>query len=47
MKISPIPEGFHTVTPYLVVKEASGLIQFMKDGLEAELAKRAAKAKNG
>ena len=30
MTIKPIPEGFHTVTPYLIVQEADNLIEFVK-----------------
>lgn len=31
--VQPIPEGFHTVTPYLLVEDAIGLIEFIKEGL--------------
>ncbi len=31
-----IPEGFHTVTPYLVVRDAAGAIDFYKQALGAE-----------
>ncbi len=27
--VSPIPAGYHTVTPYLMVKHAGGLIDFL------------------
>jgi PhnB protein len=30
MAVRPIPEGYHTVTPYLVVKGASRAIEFYK-----------------
>jgi len=30
MRVKPIPEGYHTVTPLLSVKEAARLIDFMK-----------------
>src|SRR3990170_756028 len=36
MAVKPIPEGYHSVTPYLVVKNAAGLIDFMKEALVAE-----------
>jgi len=36
MAVKPIPEGYHSVTPYLVVKNAAGLIDFMKQALGAE-----------
>lgn len=28
--VNPIPEGFHTVTPYLIVKDADHLLSFLK-----------------
>jgi PhnB protein len=31
--VNPIPEGFHTVTPYLIVSNAQGLLDFIVDGL--------------
>jgi PhnB protein len=39
MAVSYIPEGFATVTPYLVVRDAAGLIEFLKrtfDGTELD-----------
>ncbi|OGB24423.1 MAG: glyoxalase [Burkholderiales bacterium RIFCSPLOWO2_02_FULL_57_36] len=30
-----VPEGFHTVTPYLVVQDTSALIHFLKQAFEA------------
>lgn len=32
----PIPEGFHTVTPYLVVKGAAKLIAFLTQAFDAK-----------
>jgi uncharacterized glyoxalase superfamily protein PhnB len=32
-KVKPVPEGFHTVTPYLVVDGADELIKFIEKGL--------------
>src|ERR687893_739789 len=29
-KVNPVPEGFHTVTPYVTVKGAAEAIQFYK-----------------
>jgi hypothetical protein len=29
-KVKPIPEGYHTITPFLVVDNASGFIKFFK-----------------
>ncbi len=34
--VSPIPEGFHTATPFLIVQDADALVEFMKEGLSAE-----------
>ncbi len=32
---SHVREGFHTVTPYLVVEDAEGLVRFLREGLGA------------
>lgn len=32
---NPIPEGFHTATPYLICGDAAGAIEFYKDVFEA------------
>ena len=29
-KVKPIPEGFHTATPYLIIKDAASAIEFYK-----------------
>ncbi len=34
--VSAIPEGYHTVTPYLMVRGAAGLIDFVKIALDAQ-----------
>lgn len=36
MAVKPIPEGFHTVTPYLVVESADKLIDFVKAAFGAK-----------
>lgn len=36
MTVKPIPEGYHTITPYLVVQGAAQLIDFLKQAFEAE-----------
>jgi uncharacterized glyoxalase superfamily protein PhnB len=36
MAVKPIPEGHHTVTPYLLVRGAAQLIDFMKQAFGAE-----------
>jgi len=35
-KVKPIPEGFHTVTPYLIAKNASEAIDFYKRAFGAK-----------
>ncbi len=36
MTIKPIPEGFHTVTPHLTVRDAAKYIDFLKRAFGAE-----------
>ncbi|HEX2276932.1 MAG TPA: VOC family protein [Candidatus Tectomicrobia bacterium] len=36
MAVKPIPDGFHSVTPYLQVQGASKLIDFLKQAFGAE-----------
>ena len=33
--VNPIPKGFHTITPYLIVSDASKLIDFVKGSFDA------------
>lgn len=33
--VKPIPEGYHTLTPYLIVKDAAAAIEFYKKALGA------------
>ncbi|WP_028349011.1 VOC family protein [Bradyrhizobium murdochi] len=35
-QVKPVPKGFHTVTPYLVVDGADKVIRFMKEAFGAE-----------
>jgi PhnB protein len=35
MPVKPIPAGYHTVTPYLVVKDAARAIEFYKRAFDA------------
>ena len=35
MTVKPVREGFHTITPYLIVQEAASLIDFVKQAFEA------------
>ena len=34
--VNPIPEGFHTVTPHMVIKNAAEAIHFYKKAFGAE-----------
>ncbi len=36
MSVPPIPEGYHSVTPYLIVKDAPRAIEFYKTAFGAE-----------
>ena len=36
MAAKPIPEGYHTVTPYLVMKDAARAIEFYKSAFDAK-----------
>lgn len=36
MGVNPIPEGYHTVTPYLVVEGAAAVLDFVKEAFGAE-----------
>ena len=37
MTVQPIPEGYHTITPYLAVKDAHGLVEFLKNAFNAQV----------
>jgi PhnB protein len=41
--VNPIPAGYHSVTPYLIVEGAARLIEFMKQAFGAEEIYRSAK----
>ncbi len=36
MAVKPIPDGFHTVTPAIVVNGVAGLIDFLKEAFDAK-----------
>ncbi|HEY6361872.1 MAG TPA: VOC family protein [Vicinamibacterales bacterium] len=36
MAVKPIPDGYHTVTPYLVAKDAEQLLKFLNDAFGAK-----------
>jgi uncharacterized glyoxalase superfamily protein PhnB len=38
--VSPIPEGFHTVTPYLVASDARAVIDFLQRAFDATVCER-------
>jgi PhnB protein len=44
MSTKPIPDGYHSVTPYLIVKGADQLIDFVTQAFGAELIERMARA---
>jgi uncharacterized glyoxalase superfamily protein PhnB len=35
MTVKPVPDGYHTVTPYLVVRDAAGLSEFLQQVFDA------------
>ncbi len=42
MSVKPIPDGFHTVTPYLVVENAAKLLDFLQAAFDAEVVEKMA-----
>lgn len=40
MAVKPIPDGYHTVTPYLIVGDVAGLIDFLQQAFDAEETER-------
>jgi PhnB protein len=44
LMVKAIPEGYHTVTPYLIVEGAAHLIDFMKEAFGAEEGERMLRA---
>ena len=47
MAVKPIPDGYHTVTPYLTVRGAAEVIEFLKEAFGAEMSKEAIKRPDG
>jgi uncharacterized glyoxalase superfamily protein PhnB len=43
MAVKPIPDGYHTVTPYLAVEGASRLIDFVTSAFDGEVVERMAR----
>ena len=37
MAVKPIPDGYHSITPYMIVEGAGALIEFMKNAFGATL----------
>jgi hypothetical protein len=35
MSVNAIPKGYHTITPYFSVRDAHGLIDFLKRAFDA------------
>jgi PhnB protein len=35
-QVTPIPEGYHTITPYLIVKDGAGAVAFYEKAFKAE-----------
>ncbi len=36
MSVKPIPDGFHSLTPYLVVEDVRNLMKFLKEAFNAQ-----------
>jgi uncharacterized glyoxalase superfamily protein PhnB len=47
MAVKPIPEGYHTVTPYLTVRNAPKVIEFLKQAFGGKLSHDAIKRPDG
>ncbi len=37
MAVKPIPDGYHTITPYVVVEGAAKFIEFLKQAFDAQV----------
>jgi PhnB protein len=44
MAVRPIPEGYHSVTPYLTVQGAARLLEFLERAFDAQVIHRMAKS---
>jgi PhnB protein len=40
MAVKPIPDGWHTITPYVVVEGAAKFIEFLTQAFDAEVKER-------
>ncbi|MFJ5731773.1 VOC family protein [Streptomyces paradoxus] len=36
MTVQPIPDGYHTVTPWIISRDTAGLIDYLKEAFDAE-----------
>jgi PhnB protein len=43
MAVEPVPHGFHTVTPYLVLSGVARMIDFLKEAFDAKEMQRSAR----
>lgn len=39
-RVNPIPDGYHTVTPYLIVPDATAMLSFMERAFGAQVTSR-------
>lgn len=46
-KASGVPEGYHTVTPYLIARDAAGLLGFLERAFGARVTQRVERPENG
>jgi len=47
MAVKPVPDGYHTITPYLTVRGAPKIIEFLKQAFGAELTLEPVKRPDG
>jgi PhnB protein len=47
MAAKPVPDGYHTVTPYLTVRGATKVIEFLRQAFAAEIAHEPVKRPDG
>ena len=47
MAVKPVPDGYHTVTPYLVVRGATRTIEFARKAFGAEMVEEPVKRPDG
>lgn len=47
MAVKPVPDGFHTVTPYLTVRNAPKVIEFLKQAFGAKISHEPTKRPDG